>query len=94
MKPHRFSKKSLIDRYFRSPNGYLIIVVGLFLFDEIKSQPEGSQYIGGQIIYWLSDPLDFIFGGYSISACLVIFILVLIIDAEIKFNRNAKEVKE
>ncbi len=94
MKPNRFSKKSLIDRYFRSPNGYLIVVVSIFLFDEIKSQPEGSQYIGGQIIHWLSDSLNFIFRGYSISACLAIFILALIIDAEIKFNRNAKEVKE
>jgi hypothetical protein len=83
MKSHRFSKKSLIDRYFKNKHGYALMGT---LFVSIYSFFDGPYDISG----WnslgyrqLANTLTPIFGGHSYSALFFIFSVLLIFYIEL-----------
>jgi hypothetical protein len=94
MPSNRFSKELIIDKYFKRAHGYLIIIFTMFAFFEIMAIRNGGHFLGGRISLAQIDLIKNSFGDYAKLADMMAIIIVVIFDAEIKFNRNSKEVSK
>ena len=82
MKSNRFSKESLIDRYFKRIHGYLLILYIIFALSEVVYLFGGPRLGGGQILSNLAKKIEPIFFEYSMLVLLLIINAVIVIHAE------------
>jgi len=82
MKSNRFSRKSLIDRYFKRIHGYLLIVYIIFALSEVVYLFGGPKLAGGQILSNLAKKIEPIFFEYSMFVLLLIINVLIVIHAE------------
>ena len=85
-KHSRFSRQALIDRYFKSFNGYLILVlVPIVVYCWVKG-PRDFSGRDMSLSYNMAKMISPIFGGYSDTALFIILIIILIIKTEFDFD--------
>jgi hypothetical protein len=82
MKFNRFSKKSLIDRYFKRIHGYLLVVYIIFALSEIVYLFGGPRLGGGQMLSSIGKSMEPIFDEYSMLVLFLIINAVIVIHAE------------
>ncbi len=90
MKSNRFSKKSLIDRYFKNKYGYLLMATSLVAIHAFFDGPYDMSGPSRRGYLLLARSLVPIFGGHSYAAFFLIISVLLIFYIEmVVFNQSS-----